>query len=100
MILMALTLNAVRMLGEPQPSGNHGFPFSLSCSEEERRLDVEEKPLVVQLNWNKDDREGRFVLKNENDAAPPKVGPAPSSSGRRLLPRTSPCRSVSSVTCL
>ncbi|XP_036981997.2 afadin isoform X2 [Artibeus jamaicensis] len=34
----------------------------------ERRLDVDEKPLVVQLNWNKDDREGRFVLKNENDA--------------------------------
>ncbi|XP_075453025.1 afadin isoform X26 [Ascaphus truei] len=33
----------------------------------ERRLDVDEKPLVVQLNWNKDDREGRFVLKNEND---------------------------------
>lgn len=42
-------------------------------------MDVEEKPLVVQLNWNKDDREGRFVLKNENDAAPPKVGPPPSS---------------------
>ncbi|XP_062043018.1 afadin isoform X2 [Lepus europaeus] len=38
----------------------------------ERRLDVDEKPLVVQLNWNKDDREGRFVLKNENDAAAPK----------------------------
>ncbi|XP_070459000.1 afadin isoform X32 [Equus przewalskii] len=38
----------------------------------ERRLDVDEKPLVVQLNWNKDDREGRFVLKNENDAFPPK----------------------------
>ncbi|XP_070589980.1 afadin isoform X20 [Erythrolamprus reginae] len=34
----------------------------------ERRLDIDEKPLVVQLNWNKDDREGRFVLKNENDA--------------------------------
>ncbi|XP_041420405.1 afadin isoform X6 [Xenopus laevis] len=32
----------------------------------ERKLDFEEKPLVVQLNWNKDDREGRFVLKNEN----------------------------------
>jgi len=41
--------------------------------EEERRLDVDEKPLVVQLNWNKDDREGRFVLKNENDTLPPKV---------------------------
>ncbi|XP_025768633.1 afadin isoform X2 [Puma concolor] len=39
----------------------------------ERRLDVDEKPLVVQLNWNKDDREGRFVLKNENDALPPKA---------------------------
>ncbi|XP_040821148.1 afadin isoform X4 [Ochotona curzoniae] len=38
----------------------------------ERRLDIDEKPLVVQLNWNKDDREGRFVLKNENDAAAPK----------------------------
>ncbi|XP_044935956.1 afadin isoform X13 [Mustela putorius furo] len=39
----------------------------------ERRLDIDEKPLVVQLNWNKDDREGRFVLKNENDALPPKA---------------------------
>ncbi|XP_054451257.1 afadin isoform X3 [Pteronotus mesoamericanus] len=38
----------------------------------ERRLDTDEKPLVVQLNWNKDDREGRFVLKNENDAGLPK----------------------------
>ncbi|XP_073926281.1 afadin isoform X5 [Castor canadensis] len=39
----------------------------------ERRLDMDEKPLVVQLNWNKDDREGRFVLKNENDAIPAKA---------------------------
>ncbi|XP_021093649.1 afadin isoform X11 [Heterocephalus glaber] len=39
----------------------------------ERRLDIDEKPLVVQLNWNKDDREGRFVLKNENDAVPAKT---------------------------
>lgn len=37
---------------------------------EERQLDLDEKPLVVQLNWNKDDREGRFVLKNENDILP------------------------------
>ncbi|XP_043076566.1 afadin isoform X20 [Puntigrus tetrazona] len=36
----------------------------------ERKLDLDEKPLVVQLNWNKDDREGRFVLKNENDIIP------------------------------
>lgn len=47
--------------------------FFFSCCEEERRLDIDEKPLVVQLNWNKDDREGRFVLKNENDAIPAKV---------------------------
>lgn len=47
--------------------------FFFSWFEEERRLDVDEKPLVVQLNWNKDDREGRFVLKNENDAIPAKV---------------------------
>ncbi|XP_017652343.1 afadin isoform X10 [Nannospalax galili] len=39
----------------------------------ERRLDIDEKPLVVQLNWNKDDREGRFVLKNENDTVPAKA---------------------------
>lgn len=38
-------------------------------------MDIDEKPLVVQLNWNKDDREGRFVLKNENDAVPAKVRP-------------------------
>nr|XP_043905367.1 afadin isoform X15 [Solea senegalensis] len=38
----------------------------------ERQLDLDEKPLVVQLNWNKDDREGRFVLKNENDIQPKK----------------------------
>ena len=43
------------------------------CLLEERQLDLDEKPLVVQLNWNKDDREGRFVLKNENDILP-KVG--------------------------
>ena len=40
------------------------------CVLEERQLDLDEKPLVVQLNWNKDDREGRFVLKNENDILP------------------------------
>lgn len=55
------------------------FFFSISCFEEERRLDIDEKPLVVQLNWNKDDREGRFVLKNENDAIPAKVGAVPVS---------------------
>merc|ERR1712129_603111 len=29
----------------------------------ERRLGLDEKPLLVQLNWHKDDREGRFLLR-------------------------------------
>ncbi|XP_073527663.1 afadin isoform X15 [Phyllobates terribilis] len=51
----------MRMLSSPRYS-----LYEVHVSGEERRLDVDEKPLVVQLNWNKDDREGRFVLKNEN----------------------------------
>ncbi|XP_072265214.1 afadin isoform X21 [Pyxicephalus adspersus] len=57
----------MRMLSSPRYS-----LYEVHVSGEERRLDVDEKPLVVQLNWNKDDREGRFVLKNENDILPPK----------------------------
>ncbi|XP_044145579.1 afadin isoform X9 [Bufo gargarizans] len=57
----------MRMLSSPRYS-----LYEVHVSGEERRLDVDEKPLVVQLNWNKDDREGRFVLKNENDIIPPK----------------------------
>ncbi|KAM5163940.1 afadin isoform 2-T2 [Mantella aurantiaca] len=55
----------MRMLSSPRYS-----LYEVHVSGEERRLDVDEKPLVVQLNWNKDDREGRFVLKNENDILP------------------------------
>ncbi|XP_073926314.1 afadin isoform X10 [Castor canadensis] len=57
----------MRMLSSPKYS-----LYEVHVSGEERRLDMDEKPLVVQLNWNKDDREGRFVLKNENDAIPAK----------------------------
>ncbi|XP_065650101.1 afadin isoform X2 [Hydra vulgaris] len=31
-----------------------------------RKLSLDEKPLLVQLFWHKDDREGRFVLKDGN----------------------------------
>ena len=34
----------------------------------ERRLGLEEKPLLVQLNWHKDDREGRFLLRRIDEA--------------------------------
>lgn len=55
----------MRMLSSPKYS-----LYEVHVSGEERQLDLDEKPLVVQLNWNKDDREGRFVLKNENDILP------------------------------
>ncbi|KAM4042099.1 afadin isoform 3-T3 [Anomaloglossus baeobatrachus] len=58
----------MRMLSSPRYS-----LYEVHVSGEERRLDVDEKPLVVQLNWNKDDREGRFVLKNENIIPPKKA---------------------------
>jgi len=34
---------------------------------EERRLKDDEYPLTVQLNWGKDDREGRFLLKDMDE---------------------------------
>ncbi|XP_062311346.1 afadin-like, partial [Osmerus eperlanus] len=58
----------MRMLSSPKYS-----LYEVHVSGEERKLDLDEKPLVVQLNWNKDDREGRFVLKNENDIIPKKT---------------------------
>ncbi|KAF3422584.1 hypothetical protein E2986_13606, partial [Frieseomelitta varia] len=33
----------------------------------ERKLGLEEKPLLVQLNWHIDDREGRFLLRRIDD---------------------------------
>ncbi|KAI9579350.1 hypothetical protein GQX74_004822 [Glossina fuscipes] len=38
---------------------------------EERRLNPDEKPLLVQLNWHIDDREGRFLLKNIDQKTTP-----------------------------
>ena len=33
----------------------------------ERKLGELERPLLVQLNWHKDDREGRFLLRRMNE---------------------------------
>ncbi|XP_076444393.1 uncharacterized protein LOC143282632 [Babylonia areolata] len=41
--------------------------YEVHVNGEERRLADSEKPLWVQLNWGKDVREGRFLLKNENE---------------------------------
>ncbi|XP_064191687.1 afadin-like isoform X3 [Anguilla rostrata] len=62
----------MRMLSLPKYS-----LYEVNVSGEERKLDLGEKPLVVQLNWNRDDREGRFVLKNENDFVPKKMSNGP-----------------------
>ncbi|KAM8736243.1 afadin isoform 2-T2 [Acanthopagrus schlegelii] len=35
----------------------------------ERKVDLDERPLVVQLNWTKDNREGRFVLKRDKESS-------------------------------
>uniref|UniRef100_A0A6A7FPY9 Afadin-like n=1 Tax=Hirondellea gigas TaxID=1518452 RepID=A0A6A7FPY9_9CRUS len=57
-----------------------------SPSAEERRLADDEKPLLVQLNWNKDDREGRFLLRRVDIAGKVQLPPLNSSSS---LPKES-----------
>ncbi|XP_022606455.1 afadin-like [Seriola dumerili] len=37
-------------------------------AKKERKLDLDERPLIVQLNWNSDNREGRFVLKKDKES--------------------------------
>ncbi|XP_063706999.1 afadin isoform X3 [Culicoides brevitarsis] len=49
----------MRMLSVP----NYAL-YEVHANGEERKLSVDEKPLLVQLNWHIDDREGRFLLRN------------------------------------
>nr|XP_006813997.1 PREDICTED: afadin [Saccoglossus kowalevskii] len=44
--------------------------YEVHANGEERKLPSDERPLFVQLNWNKDDREGRFLLKREDEVTP------------------------------
>ncbi|TRY77377.1 hypothetical protein TCAL_03845 [Tigriopus californicus] len=54
----------------------------------ERRLNPEEKPLLVQLNWHKDDREGRFLLRRIDEASRmPEPSNEDSSFKRKLSKR-------------
>ncbi|PAA58064.1 hypothetical protein BOX15_Mlig029461g1, partial [Macrostomum lignano] len=39
--------------------------YEVHSNGEERRLSEQDRPLLVQLNWGKDDRDGKFILKNE-----------------------------------
>lgn len=38
--------------------------YEVHSNGEERKLNADEKPLLVQLNWHIDDREGRFLLRD------------------------------------
>lgn len=38
--------------------------YEVHSNGEERKLNTDEKPLLVQLNWHVDDREGRFLLRD------------------------------------
>lgn len=49
----------MRMLSVP----NYAI-YEVHSNGEERKLNPDEKPLLVQLNWHVDDREGRFLLRN------------------------------------
>ncbi|XP_016089321.1 afadin [Sinocyclocheilus grahami] len=64
------TQEVIEMLLEKFQHDGTSQPLSYSLYEvlknqEERKLDLSEKPLVVQLNWNKD-TDGRFVLRNDS----------------------------------
>lgn len=48
----------MKMLSVPE----YGL-FEIHENGEERKLEANEQPLLVQLEWNKDDREGRFLLR-------------------------------------
>ena len=47
---------------------NHQYAlYEVHVTGEERRLKDYERPIIIQLNWGKDDREGRFLLKREDN---------------------------------
>ncbi|KAJ7990781.1 hypothetical protein DPEC_G00290480 [Dallia pectoralis] len=41
--------------------------YEVHSNQEERQMDLRERPMVVQLNWKTDNREGRFILKRTKD---------------------------------
>ncbi|KAK0086310.1 hypothetical protein PV325_003382 [Microctonus aethiopoides] len=71
----------MRMLSVPEYA-----LYEIHENGEERKLGLEEKPLLVQLNWHIDDREGRFLLRRIDDKTNAQgVGFAEGTSFRRKL---------------
>lgn len=71
----------MRMLTQP----NYAL-YELHSNGEERKLNADEKPLLVQLNWHIDDREGRFLLRN-TDQKPAPVETVDTNFKRKLSKR-------------
>ncbi|XP_028293825.1 afadin-like [Gouania willdenowi] len=46
----------------------HRYSLYEIHSNKEHKLDLDERPLIVQLNWRLDNREGHFVLKKDKDS--------------------------------
>ena len=55
------------------------------CIAEERCLGVDEKPLLVQLNWHKDDREGRSLLRRADEKSTLSATQPPEESSFRVV---------------
>lgn len=73
----------MRMLSVPEYA-----LYEIHENGDERKLGVDEKPLLVQLNWHKDDREGRFLLRRIDEKTNmPTFQEAGSSFKRKLSKR-------------
>ncbi|CAG0915142.1 unnamed protein product [Notodromas monacha] len=70
----------MRMLSSPDYS-----LFEIHETGSERKMSLDEKPLLVQLNWHKDDREGRFLLRRFDDKSNAVPSPMAESSFKRKL---------------
>lgn len=60
--------------------------YEVHSNGEERKLNGDEKPLLVQLNWHIDDREGRFLLRN-TDLRPAELENTDTNFKRKLSKR-------------
>ncbi|CAG0912478.1 unnamed protein product [Notodromas monacha] len=70
----------MRMLSSPDYS-----LFEIHENGSERKMSLDEKPLLVQLNWHKDDREGRFLLRRFDDTSNSVPSPMAETSFKRKL---------------
>lgn len=61
--------------------------YEVHSNGEERKLNADEQPLLVQLNWHIDDREGRFLLRNTDQKCTSLVENVDTNFKRKLSKR-------------